>query len=593
MKSHFLFSLRIYVLVALVIFGFAGLQARLFYLQVQESGYYNEFAQKNRNRENTKQAKRGNIFDNNGKLLASTRSFIQLGVDPQAVIDKDLQKLPELAKITGVPEATLRAIVTRRHRDNPEDPSKPIEIRWTKLVDKLDEETYLKVQKLNLKSIYGNRVYERVYPQDQLAAHVIGFLNKEGTPTFGIERQLDKYLRGIDGWYATENDRRNREVLHFRTTDVEPMDGWNVELTIDSVIQHIAEEEIKKVVEEFKPQSVSIIVSDPKTGFVSALANYPTFNLNEYSKAPQETQRNRAVTDLFEPGSTFKIVPIAGAIQERLVRPIDEFNCNITSIAYKGRNIPLPRDSHSNGVLTVAQITQKSSNIGAAHLGVKLEPEKLYFYAKQFGYGERTDSGLSGEIPGILNPPNRWDGLTITRLPMGHAIAATPLQVHFAMSVIANEGKLMRPQFIRRIYQDEHSDGIYFEPIVRRQVLEPWAAKEMATMLAAVTKPGGTALRAALVGFETAGKTGTTQKIINGRYSRSEHVGSFTGFFPAQNPKYLITIIVDGGKPKNGGLGYGGIIAAPSFRHIAEQIIKYKGIQPDVQDKRSEAIYGF
>ncbi len=592
MKRSFLFSTRIFVLAVCVLSGFIGLQARLFYLQVKESDYYNDFAQRNRNREKVKQAKRGNIFDASGNLLATTRSFIELGVDPRSVTENDIKKIPELSKIIGVPENTILSIINRKERQSATDPERKTEIRWAKIVEKLDEDIYIKVQKLGLKSVYGNRIYERVYPHGQLAAHVLGYLNKEGTPTFGIERQLDKYLRGIDGWYDTENDRKNREIAHFRKREVEPMDGWNVELSIDTVIQSIIEEEIKRVVTEFSPQNVSIIVSEPKTGFILGLANYPTFDLNNYSTAPLEAQRNRAVTDVFEPGSTFKIVAVSSAIQEKVVRPIDQFDCGVNTVLYRGKTLSLPRDSHHEGVLTVAQIIQKSSNKGSVLVALRfcerLGEEKFYEYVTRYGFGSKTDSGFSGEVSGILYPPKLWDGLTITRLPMGHAIAATAMQVNYAMGSIANNGKLMRPQVVRRIYQqNSDSGGISFPPVERRQVLEPWAAKEMATMLTAVTKPGGTAMRASVQGFEVAGKTGTTQKIINGRYSSTDHVASFTGFFPAQNPQYQITIIIDGGKPKSGGIAYGGIVSAPSFRKIAEQIVKYKGMIPDIPDSRA------
>ncbi len=451
--------------------------------------------------------------------------------------------------------------------------------RWRKIAENLDDNTYDAIRALKIKGLRGDRKYVRVYPSDELAAHVIGFVNKEFDAVLGIEKQFDYYLKGQDGWIETERDGHREELVHYRKRDVAPTDGMNIELTIDSIIQEIAEREVRSIVSKYNPNSATIIVSDPSTGYILAMASYPNFDPNNYNKYNQDNLRNRAICDQYEPGSTFKIVPISASLNESLVGPDDVFDCDAPTVTYRGRVLRLPKEAHKMGKLSVRDITKKSSNKGAAHLGILLGERKLYQYAKLYGYGEKTDLGLSGEIDGTLHKVKDWDGLTITRLPMGHAVAATPLQVHCAMSVIANQGIYMQPQLVRRVFDKNGNTVISYPPKALRRVISPKIATLMSEMLVEVTSKTGTAQRAAIEGFKVAGKTGTSQKIVNGVYSSRDHVGSFTGFFPAQRPRLAITVVVD--SPKMRGIGYGGIVAAPSFKNVAEQAANYLGIQTD------------
>ncbi|MBQ6534102.1 MAG: penicillin-binding protein 2, partial [Opitutales bacterium] len=438
-----------------------------------------------------------------------------------------------------------------------------------------------------IKGLRGDRKYVRVYPSGSLAAHVVGFVNKEFSAELGVEKKFDYYLRGQDGWIETERDGRREELGHFRSRDVQPVDGMNVEVSIDSIIQEIAQREVAAIVEKYNPASATIIVGEPSTGYVLAMASYPDFNPNKYNKYPQDNLRNRAICDQYEPGSTFKIVAISGALNESLVGPDDVFDCNAPTITYKGRVLRLPKEAHKMDKLSVREITKKSSNKGSAHLGVLLGERKLYHYAHLYGFGEKTDIGLSGEIAGTLHKVKDWDGLTITRLPMGHAVAATPLQVHCAMSVIANQGIYMQPQLVKRVFDKNGKTAISYPPKAVRRVISPKIATLMSEMLVEVVSETGTARRAALKGFKVAGKTGTSQKIINGAYSSRDHVASFSGFFPAQRPRLVITVVVD--SPKMKGVGYGGLVAAPSFSSVAEQAANYLGIQTDEEYEKKVA----
>jgi cell division protein FtsI (penicillin-binding protein 3) len=352
-------------------------------------------------------------------------------------------------------------------------------------------------------------------------------------------------------------------------------------------VQHFVEEEIDAIVKKFSPSQVTIIVSDPRDGFILAMANYPTFDLNEFSKVPkaeEASMKNIAVTDILEPGSTFKIVAVSGALEDRIITPADRFDCTLEKAEYKGKMLGLPRESeldHFDHPLTISEIIAHSSNKGAAQIGMKLGEQRLYDYARAFGFGGRLGFPMGGEVPGLLARPEKWSGTDITRIPMGHTIAATPLQMHQAMCTIATGGMLLRPQIIRQI--DDASGKPVFE-YGRTEIgraVSVLTARTMATMLMGVATKDGTAPEAAIAGFEVAGKTGTTQMIVDGKYSEHHHIASFVGFFPASEPQIAISVIVhDADAHAPNGIAYGKSVAAPSFKRIGEELIQYKNIKP-------------
>ena len=589
MSKAFVCNKRATLVHVAVAMAFCVLLGRLFYLHVWNHETLLKQVEGNRKMMKVVQARRGNIVDSRGNLLATTHTTVDVGVDPASVRDEDLEKLPMLAELLGKPlEEIEKAFETKtRTRSNGE----VYLVRWASLAKEVDQDRADEIMELGIRGVYGNSKYSRTYPGGTLAAHVLGYVNKQEVPSNGIEKQFDFYLRGQDGWFETERDGRRRELAQYRDREVSPTDGLNVELSIDQMVQHIVEREVERLVGKYDPERVSVIVSEPTTGEVLALANYPTYDPNEFynlEKYPIESQRNRALTDVYEPGSTFKIVPVSGALNEGIVRPEQKFAMHLASVKYQGRSVRMPKDRHIKvDELDLHNVLVKSSNGGSAQVGMMLGANRLHDYAAAFGYGASTNCGLGGERKGTLHPVSRWDGLTISRLPMGHAIDATPMQVHYAMSVMANRGVLMEPLFVKRVFDSNGSDVVRFVPQAKRRVVSTEAAEQVVEMLADVVE-NGTARRTAKMRRHTAaGKTGTTQKLVNGQYVRNQQVTSFSGFLPAYNPELVITVVVD--FPKGGGTG-GGSVCGPAFKNIAEACIAYLGIRSDKQDPSSLAL---
>jgi cell division protein FtsI/penicillin-binding protein 2 len=580
MSKGFASSFRLVLLASAVLLCFAGVGVRLVHLHVLDREHLVSYVDQARKSVFKEQARRGDIMDVRGDVLATSRTVIQLGVDPHMLRDEDRGAWPQLAELSGIPLPELAAIFNRTERINSAGETRLI--RWAKLVDEVEESTYAAILDLGIKGVYGNRSYRRTYPRGQLAAHLVGFVNRENQPSGGIESFADFYLRGQDGWRETEKDGRRREMAQFRDRQVPANDGYGVVLSIDSMVQHLIETELAYIGDTYTPAKASIIVSDAESGFILGMANYPTFDLNQYGRAEPDELRNTAVTDLLDPGSTFKIVPTAAALERGLVTPLTRFDCSITSMEFDGRVRKFMPDDHPHDApLTVAEIISESSNVGAALLGMKLGEKGMYDAARQFGFGEPSGFPLGYESRGLLNSPDKWSALEITRIPAGYSISATPIQIHYSMATIASGGELLRPQIISEI-RDDRGETVYdFGAVARRQVLKPEVARQVAAMLVGVTEDG-TAKAAAIPGYEVAGKTGTAQKLVDGRYSSRNHVGSFVGFFPASNPEVVITVIVDDARLPSGRINYGSAVAVPAFRRIAEQLISYLDIKPVV-----------
>lgn len=589
MKSVFVSPFRFYLVFFSISFAFCFLAGRLYYLQVHKSDKYREFALGARKNFISVNARRGDIVDKKGNLLASTRSVVTVGLDPHSLDEEEKWKYPDLAKLLEIPLEEIVQASAKKIRVSGAD-EEISKVRWVKLKDEVDEGTYRKIQFLRVKGVYGNYKHSRIYPNRNLASHIIGFVNKEGVAAMGVERLADYYLKGQDGWKESEKDGRRREMPQYRSFEVTERAGLNVELSLDRIIQEFVEKELQFIVEEYQPLSASIIVSDPQSGLLLALGNVPDFDPNKFNEYDLSSQRNRALSDLYEPGSTFKIVPVAGALNERLVGSQDIIDCSIATFQSGSRKLRLPSDHHPLGKISVHEVVQKSSNRGAAQLGMKLGAERLYHYCRTFGFGEKTDFGMGGERQGTLHPPKRWDGLTITRLPMGHSVSVTPMQIHAAMASVANDGILMKPGFINRIFDENGKTIVSFRPQPVRRVVSADVARNLTTMLVDVVSAKGTAKQAMINGFRVAGKTGTTQKIIDGKYSNRHHVASFSGYFPAEKPKIMITVVVDEPKMTKGRLGYGGSVAGPSFQRIGQQIISYLGLKPVPVKRNSEML---
>jgi cell division protein FtsI/penicillin-binding protein 2 len=582
-KTLFVSKFRYYLVFFGVVLAFCSVGGRLIWLQVWNADKYAEIASNARKKFQVIKARRGDVVDSKGNLLATTRSVVDVGLDPHVLVEEDKLKWDTLCAYLDLTSTELQAAASLK-RVFDEDGNFVRDKRWVKLREDVDEGTYRKIQELKIKGIYGNYKHSRLYPNKKLASHLLGYVNKEGTPSMGVERFANYYLKGQDGWRESEKDGKRREMPHHRSLEVSPSDGLNVELSIDRRIQDIVEEELEGIVGEFNPLSASIIVSDPSSGYILALANAPDFDPNKFNTSDLASQRNRALSDLYEPGSTFKIVPVGGAMDEGLVRGADIIDCGESTFQSGSKRLRLPSDHHPLGKISVSKVVQKSSNRGAARLGIMLGAERLYRYSQAFGFGQKTNFGIGGERKGVLHAPKRWDGLTITRLPIGHAVSVTPMQVHSAMACVANGGILMKPQFISRVFDGSGKTIIPFNPKPVRRVLSANTASELSNMLVSVVSPEGTARRGRIEGFAVAGKTGTTQKIIDGKYSNRHHVGSFVGYFPAENPKLVITVVVDEPKMQKGLLGYGGVVAAPAFSRIGSAIASYWGMKPMKKD---------
>ena len=588
MKSIFISPIRFYLVFVSIIFAFTFIGVRLYFLQVLKSEKYTEFAQGARKNFISVESRRGDIVDKKGNLLATTRSVVTVGIDPYTIDEEEDWKYPDLAKLLDIPVEKINRAAALKIRTSKEGGSKISKVRWVKLKDEVDEATYRKIQFLRVKGVYGNFKHSRIYPNRNLASHLLGFVNKEGIAAMGVERLANYYLQGQDGWKESEKDGRRREMPQYRSFEIQEQAGLNVELSIDRIVQEIVETQLLKIVEEYEPLSASVIVGDPKNGSILALANVPDFDPNRFNQYELSDQRNRAVSDLYEPGSTFKVVPVGAALNENLVTGSDLIDCSVSTYRNGSRNLRLPSDHHPLGKISVHEVVQKSSNRGAAQLGIKLGAKRLYDYCRLFGFGQRTDFGMGGERQGTLHHPSKWDGLTITRLPMGHSVSVTPMQIHMAVSAVANEGVLMKPRFINRVFDERGKTVVVFDPKPVRRVLDINVAKNLTNMLVDVVSNEGTARQAVIDGFRIAGKTGTTQKIIDGKYSNRHHVASFAGYFPAENPSIMITIVVDEPKMSKGRLGYGGSVAGPAFREIGRQIISYMGIKSIPRNKEEK-----
>jgi len=580
MKSLFISPFRFYLTFFAVFFAFCSLGGRLVYLQVYKSDDYTELANQARKNFIEIKARRGDIVDSKGNLLATTRSVVEVGIDPHSVEEEDWLKFDQLALLLGVNPGEIQQAAQKLIRRSGPDGQEFKKVRWVKLKDEVEEDVYREIRKLEIKGVYGNFKHSRLYPNKNLASHLLGFVNKEGIAAMGAESHADYYLKGQDGWRESEKDGERREMPQHRSFEVAARDGLNVELSIDRMIQDMVESELQSIVEEYNPISASIIVSDPKTGYVLGMGNAPDFDPNKFNKADHSQQRNRALADVYEPGSTFKIVAVCAAMNEGLVGADDLIDCSIATVQRGSRRMRLPGDHHPLGKISVSKVMQKSSNRGAAQLGIMLGSQRLYDYCRSFGFGRKTDFGIGGESGGVLHHPKRWDGLTITRLPMGHAVSSTAMQVHSSMGAVANGGILMKPQFIHRIFDQRGKTVVSFNPKPIRRVVSSSVTRSVTEMLVSVVSVEGTAKQARIEGFEVAGKTGTTKKLIEGQYSNRHHVASFVGFFPAKDPRIVMTIVVDEPKMKPGLTGYGGTVAAPAFQRVGKKIIAYLGLKP-------------
>ena len=545
---------------------FTIFSARLVDLHVAKHAEYSRIAaEKNTIRQNIP-AKRGLILDRNGDKLAVNLPVHTVFADASHIKDSDA--VSELAaRYLGLKQSEVADKIATGGK-------------YLVLKRKVPDETVLQLQaemrERDLRGVYTEVDSIRAYPNGFMLGHVLGYLNHERKGVQGIERTMEKHLAGEDGFRYTERDRTGREIVLYRGQEQEPQHGKNIRLTIDMGLQAILEEEIDATYRDLKPHTVNAIMVDPHTGEILAMASRPCFDPNKPGSAEPETMKNRSIIDMVEPGSTFKVVVAAGALNEGKVDEKSSIFCENGRFFYGGRTL---KDHHGYGHMSVHDIMVKSSNSGCAKMALMMGGEKFHEYVRRFGFGERLGIELPGEIPGMVHPPSRWDKLTITRMPMGHSVAVTPLQITMGMSVIANGGRLMAPHIVKAV-EGPNGEADRKEPKVVRGVVPEKIARFVGNSLAAVTQPGGTATYARVNGFNVAGKTGTAQKVSEkGGYAPGKYVVSFVGYMPAEDPRFVCLVMVDDAKVASG-LNYGGLVAAPIFSRIAERAARHLDLVP-------------
>jgi cell division protein FtsI (penicillin-binding protein 3)/stage V sporulation protein D (sporulation-specific penicillin-binding protein) len=552
--------------------GFTLISFNLIQIQLVQHEKYLGMAIKNHMDVVTVPAKRGALYDADGNVLAQTQRVYDIRLDGYAFSKENPQaNLKPLADALQMPPDRI----TWNVRD-----------RYQLLAHDVDESTQASVQALKLDSVIIEPRDRRLYPNNTLAAHVLGYTDEYGHGLAGMEKQMDAVLRGECGERLVERDAHKKEIALYDTHDTPAVDGNDVTLTIKMAIQHLVDVQLDQIVQTYSPETAYIIVMDPQTGEILAMGSRPTYDPNNRTDFKAENIRNRCITDPVEPGSVFKIITLAGALNEGLVNLDTQIFCENGCFYYAGHE--LHDDDEHHAWLPVEEVMSQSSNIGFAKIALNyLHEEKLYQYATAFGMGERT--GLftdQGETAGLLRPVNKWSALSITRVPMGQEVLASPIQLVSAMSVIANGGKLMAPMLAKQITDRAGHVIKTFQPRVVRQVVSTAAAREVAEALHQVTVDGTARMikiqQADGRGFSYAAKTGTAQKWIKGEgYSHTEHVASFIGFMPVEDPAFVALVMVDDPKTKPR-QDYGADVSGPVFAEIARQLAQIMNIQPDL-----------
>jgi cell division protein FtsI (penicillin-binding protein 3) len=428
-----------------------------------------------------------------------------------------------------------------------------------------------RVRALGLRGIAFLKESRRFYPKKELAAHVLGYVGIDNTGLAGLESTYDPLVRGRDGRLLIQTDARQHAI--FSRVERPATAGGTLELTLDQYLQHIAERELRAGVEENRAAGGTALIMDPQSGEILALANWPTFNPNAFARADERMRRNRAIQDLYEPGSTFKVVTGAAAFEEDVIDAEDPIDCSPGHIRFGSRVI---RDVHTYGVLPFSDVIVKSSNVGAIKVGMRLGAERLGRYVSRFGFGAALSPDFRGENPGIVWNPARLDASALASVSMGYQVGVTPLQMAAAVSAVANGGSLLEPRVVRASIRQGRRVPVE-RKVLRRTISERTAAELTAIMEAVVER--GTAKAAQIEGYTIAGKTGTAAKIVDGRYSKSEYNASFVGFVPSRKPALTVVVVID--SPRAGSY-YGGAVAAPVFRRIAEASLRHLGIPPTI-----------
>ncbi len=546
--------LRFISVILLILFSLVFFSFRLIWIQIFRSQHLEKLAKRQHNYSVEIDPIRGTIYDRRGRPLALNIAAYSLYANPRQMTDQDKAKaLAELPRLLGVSQAFIQE---RLSRDK----------FFVWIERKLPLPVIEEVKAVKINGLGFIRESKRHYPNDYLAAHVIGFAGIDNHGLEGLELQFDQYLKGESGWMNILRDARQRDLMMDRGF-VPPKDGFHIVLTIDETIQFIAEEALQKAFEQHNALSGTIIVMNPKTGEILALANRPTYQLSRPGESDEASRTNRAIAHVYEPGSVFKIVAATAALEEDVFKESDIIFCENGS--YKVGNHIL-HDHGSHGKLTFQQVIEQSSNIGTTKVAQKMGAEIFYKYAKRFRFGSLTGIDLKGEVGGVLKHPSRWSATTIGALPIGHEVTVTPLQMVCAVSAVANGGVYMKPFMVK--YITDHQEIVIqeFQPQAVDRVMTPETSERLKKILQGAVEIG-TGKRARVKGVAVAGKTGTSQKVVGGQYSHDKYFASFIGFAPVEDPKIAAVVMFDEPHPSY----FGGTVAAPVFQEMLVDTLKY------------------
>ena len=575
--GRFTFVLVFFVLWILLIGG------KLVQLQVYQAAELQAKAERQRSRERRTEPLRGSIFDREGVELAITLEQSSLVADPRLITEVEKTAYSLAGLLGEKPKDLLNRL--REAKENPKT-----QFLW--LGRELSKETAGKIdariKEANLVGLRWESEQKRFYPHQTLAAHLIGYTNRDDNGQSGIERTQDKILRGETGKLISEKDGDGKVYQQEEITRQQPQDVF---LTIDYGIQNRVEQSLEAGIQAAKAHAGTVVVIRPQTGEILAMATAPTFNPNKIGDTPQEILTNRTVQSLYEPGSTFKLVTYSAALEEGLISPTEEIDTNPGFIKIGTRTI---NDSHRTGVLSYTQALAKSSNVAAIKIARSVGREKMFNYAQSFGYGAVTGVELPQETRGMMKPAEKWDESSLASTAIGYEIAVNTLQSAGAFAAIANNGVRMQPHLIKTLQEDESKKITFQANPESHRVVSEETARKMRKMLETVTQPGGTATKAHLDGYTAGGKTGTAHKIGDKLRLKADGtktlytndvVASFVGFAPADNPQVVIAVMLDA--PQVAAY-HGGDVAAPIFKDIAEQILPMLNVAPDPNIKETK-----
>jgi cell division protein FtsI (penicillin-binding protein 3) len=553
MKSRLLICAGVFILWTV------GIEARLVYLQVIAHADMTARANRQQLKTITPPAKRGEILDRNGKVLAYSVDAETIAADPSEVEHPEETARAVCAALDECTAEKLKHITARLKRRS----------QFEYLERQVSPNAARRVRALGLSGITLYKESRRYYPKKELGAHILGYVGIDNVGLAGLESAYDSRIRGKEGRILLHIDskQRARAAREERPATA----GDTLEITIDQYLQHIAERELRLGVEEFNAAGGTAIVMQPQTGEILALANWPTFNPNAFREANELARKNRAIQDTYEPGSTFKLVTASAAFEENVLHATDLIDCAPGYYTFPGRK-PI-RDVHPYGLLSFEDVIVKSSNVGAIKAGLKIGPERLGRYIHRFGFGQTLSPDFRGESAGIVWNPARLDASGLGSVSMGYQISVTPLQMVTAVSSVANGGTLIEPRIVRAFIRDGRREPVTPKPV--RQTVTPETAATMTAIMESVVERG-TATAAQIEGYTVAGKTGTAAKLVNGRYSDYDYNVSFVGFVPSRKPALAVIVMID--SPHGKVTAYGGTVAAPIFKRIAEASLQYLGV---------------